>query len=191
MALKEIIAPACALVLFAGGVEAASTPKPLRLTIPPPGQFVGKFELVPLEQRCLKRKPGARETFVAKCPVLRNGHQFYAVRNTYDFRTLAGDYVTVFGGMTTDLASTPSLTWSTLPPDGPGAKEFPVHDAGYSSGGTYSWHGKVGRTRKAPYTRAEVDEILRQEMVALQVPAWKRIVVFEGVRIGGSRGWNH
>src|SRR5258708_16199875 len=157
------LACAAAIILGVPALAAAGgQPKPLHLTIPPPGQVVGKFELVPLEQRCLKRKPGARETFVAKCRVLRNGHQFYAVRNTYDFRALDGDYVTVFGGMTTDLASTPSLTWSTLPPDGPGAKELPVHDAGYASGGGFATDGKRRRPRPAPCPRPAVDGVRRR-----------------------------
>lgn len=182
-------------------VQAPAKPLAVRarrsfLTIPPPGQFAGKFEIVPLEQRCVKKKPTG-EAFVAKCPTLKGGHQFYAVRNTYDFRTAAGDYVTVHGGTTTDLASTPKVMWGVLPPDGPGAKEFPVHDRCYASAGTFDVVDKggrvikVGRTRKAPYSRAECDEILRQAMVALRVPDWKRIAIFEGVRIGGGAGWKH
>lgn len=172
-------------------------PKPLRLTIPPPGNFVGKFELVPLEDPCVKRDARTKGAFVAKCPRLKNGHQLYAERNTYLFRTMAGDYVAIFAGQPTDLASTPSATWSVLPPDGAGAKEFPPHDACYESKGTFDYVNrsgqvlKVGRTRKSPYTRAECDEILRQAMVALRVPDWKRITIWSGVRAGGHNGWGH
>ena len=144
----------------------------LTIPIPAPGQrFAGKFELVPLFSAGHK-------------PVIRNGHQFYAERNTISFRTDAGDLVTVFAGSTTDMASIPQPLWAILPPDGPWAEAAAIHDGLFKTSGTMLWRGHLGRSRAAPYTRAEANEILREAMVALGVPAWKRIVIYEGVRAG-------
>ncbi len=150
----------------------------LRLTIPlpaKPGQFAGKWELVPLFD-------GAR-------PRISNGHQLYAERNTIGFRTAAGDTVAAFAGSRTDLASIPALLWPVLPPDGSWGKAASIHDPCYQSRGTFLWNGHLGRTRTQPYTRVECDEILRQAMVALGVPQWKRVAIWSAVRIGGAAGW--
>lgn len=146
----------------------------VRLTIPIPAagqRFAGKFELVPLF--------GAGHK-----PVLRNGHQYYAERNTIAFRTDAGDVVAAFAGSNTDGASIPRPLWSLMPPDGPWYEAAAIHDALFKSAGSMVWRGHVGRTRAAPYTRSEANEILREAMVSLGVPAWKRIVIYEGVQAG-------
>lgn len=150
----------------------------LRFTIPlpvKPGSFAGKFELVPLFDRGK--------------PVIRNGHSFYALRNSVSFRTDAGDVVTAFAGSRTDLASIPAAVWATMPPDGPWAEAAVEHDNCYASRGTYQFYSHLGRTRAAPYTRAGCDEILRQGMVALGVGALKRITIFEAVRAFGGKGF--
>jgi hypothetical protein len=146
------------------------------VTIAAASPFAGKFELVPLFGA------GGR-------PVLKNGHQDYAVRNELEFRTDAGEHVTVFAGQTTDLASIPRALWPLLPPDGPWALAAVFHDAGYRSQGAYVWNRRLGRTRQQPYARAEVDGILLQAMVALAVPAWKRSLIYRAVRLFGGAGW--
>ena len=150
----------------------------VRVTIPlraAPGRFAGKFELVPLFDRGK--------------PVIRNGHQYLALRNMIDFRRPNGELLAIPAGMTTDLASVPQVFWPILPPDGPYGEASTPHDLCYKSKGTFTWFNRRGRDRAQPYTRAECDEILREGMVALGVPAWKRIVVYEGVRVGGANGW--
>ena len=146
---------------------------------PAPGPFAGKFELVPLFDRSK--------------PVLRNGHTYYAVRNELKFRRPNGDLLTVPAGMQTDLASVPGFLWATLPPDGPYAEAATFHDLCYKSRAQMTWHGHVGLVSATsgarPYTRADCDEILREGMVALGVPYWKRVAVFEGVRLGGAGGF--
>jgi hypothetical protein len=151
----------------------------VRMTIPlpiAPHRFAGKFELVPLFNR------GQR-------PVLRNGHQYYALRNTIGFRTDAGDLVGMFAGSRTDLASIPQVVWGIMPPDGPWAEASIPHDNCYRTKGTFLWYGHVGRTRAVPYTRAECDEILREAMVALGVPTWKRVTIWSAVRGFGAKGF--
>lgn len=144
--------------------------------------FAGKFELVPLFDK------GHR-------PVIRNGHQFYAERNTISFRADDGDTVTAFAGSTTDLASIPQIVWPFMPPDGPWAEAAAFHDACYRTKGTFDWQPVIdghavgqfrhGRTRGPPYDYHGCNEILREAMVALHVPAWERISIFEAVEIFG------
>lgn len=151
----------------------------------PPGHFSGKFELVPL--------------FSKGKPYIVNGHTNYALRNTLSFRLADGTLLTAPAGMPTDLASIPRAAWSIMPPDGPWAMGATIHDDCYKTHGSFVWVWRnkaraisktfAGLTGRAPLTRAECDETLRQTMVALGVPAWKRIVIYEAVRVGGSQGW--
>lgn len=168
---RALAACAGALLLALGVGSSAWAALPASApAAPAPGHFAGKFELVPL--------------FSKGRPVLSNGHSYYALRNTIRFTTAAGDTVTAFAGSRTDLASIPSYLWATMPPDGPWAEAAVIHDALFRSTGTMVWYGHVGRTRAAPYTRAEANDILRQGMVALGVPAWQRITIYEGVQAG-------
>jgi hypothetical protein len=161
------VALAVVLGLALGVSVARADPVPV---MPAPGHFGGKFELVPL--------------FDKGKPVQRNGHSYYALVHSISYTTAAGDTMTAFAGSRTDLASIPPYLWATMPPDGPWAEAAVIHDALFRSSGTLVWYGHVGRTRATPYTRAEANEILRQAMVTLGVPAWKRIAIYEGVQAG-------
>ena len=72
-------------------------------------------------------------------------------------------------GTVTDLASIPLLpnhrTWS---------RAAVVHD----------WLYTVGQV-----PRLIADDVLREAMIALQVPAWRRGVVYLAVRVGGQAAW--
>lgn len=136
------------------------------------GPFSGKFELVPLFDN------GHR-------PVISNRHQEYAERNTWTFTRPNGERITVRAGRVTDLASIPAIVWPVLPPDGPYAQGTGGHDECYKSKGFLP----ADRTRPTPYDRPGCDELLREMMVALQVPSWKRVVIFEAVRTFGGVGW--
>lgn len=78
----------------------------------------------------------------------------------------------------TDLASIPRLVSGMLPPDGPWAKAAVVHDY------LYVTRGIGGR-----YDRKRADDILKEAMAVLGVPAWKRQVIWMAVRVGGAGGW--
>lgn len=78
----------------------------------------------------------------------------------------------------TDLASIPWPARGLLPPDGPWVKAAVVHDDGYVSLG---WNGRM--------TRKGVDQILREAMEVLGVPAWKRAVIYAAVRVGGRNAF--
>jgi hypothetical protein len=179
-------AAAVALAVWGFGTHAFGAPRPAPLPAAlAPGRFAGKFELVPL--------------FSRGKPVLRNGHQYYALRNTISFRRLDGTVLTAPGGMPTDLASIPQAVWWAMPPDGPWAEGATIHDDCYRTKGSFAWAwrapagkpGKtfVGLTGRAPLARADCDETLRQAMLALGVPGWKRVAIYEAVRLGGGKGW--
>jgi hypothetical protein len=121
--------------------------------------------------------------------VIRNGHQYDALRNPITFTRPNGEAVTMPAGMQTDLASIPRLLWPILPPDGPWGEAALPHDLCYSSHGAMTWHGHAGRSRPAPYVRAECDQILDEAMATLGVPRVQRVIIWLGVRIGGAAGW--
>lgn len=140
--------------------------------------FAGKYELVPLFNK------GNR-------PVIRNGHQYLALRNPVRLTRPNGETITMPAGMQTDLASIPRILWPILPPDGPWGEAALPHDLCYRSLGAMTWHSHVGRSRAEPYSRAECDQILLEGMTALGVPPWKREVIYLGVRVGGGAGFGH
>jgi hypothetical protein len=78
----------------------------------------------------------------------------------------------------TDLASIPAIARGLMPPNGPWAKAAVIHDAGYVTRG---WGGRM--------TRKQVDDLFKEAMEVLGVPAWKRAVIYAAVRVGGSRAF--
>lgn len=116
-------------------------------------------------------------------PILRGGRCQWIVRGALRYEVGcegSGRYVLVPDGALTDLASIPRAFWTLLPPDGPWLKAAVVHDHLYRQRGV---------TDQRAWTRREADEILREAMGVLGVPAWKRGVIFAAVRIGGAAGW--
>ena len=102
----------------------------------------------------------------------------------------SGEAITAPAGMRTDLGSIPKFAWSLgFNPNGPGAKGYVIHDFLYETGGTCVWMGALKRTRKAPYTRAEADDILREALKVLGMSAWRRQVIWAAVRAFGGSGW--
>jgi hypothetical protein len=153
---------------------------------PAAGHFAGKLELVPLFAKSHQ-------------PVISNGHQYYALRNAISFRRLDGTLLTAPAGMPTDLASTPKVVWWTMPPDGAWSEGATIHDDCYRTKGSFQWTWKarpgrpaktfIGLSGRSPLTRADCDETFRQTMLALGVPGWKRVAIFEAVRTFGAMGW--
>lgn len=87
----------------------------------------------------------------------------------------SGPEVIVPAGFVTDLASIPRIFWSVLPSDG--VYTFPaiVHDYMY-------W------TQKHP--RELADDVFRQGMDDMKVPAVDAWAIHRAVRLGGSRAWD-
>lgn len=170
-------------LLLAGAALAAwllAVPYLMQVPPPQPGRFDGQFELVPLFDRDHR-------------PVMSNGHQYEGERNLITFRTDSGDIVRVFPGATTDLASIPSVAWPVLPPDGPYAEGAAFHDACYKSRGSFTgrYGEHPGHTVPAAYDYHGCNEILREAMVVLGVPRWKRAVIFEAVEWFGGPAFGH
>lgn len=182
----------CALITLAASC-AAPAPVLAGPAAPAPA-FSGKFELVPLFKRCEPGRPGA-----ACCPILANGHSYYALRDRLSLRRADGTVLTAPAGMVTDLASIPQAVWPILPPDGSYAQAAAIHDDCYRTEGSFVWrwpaHPRappfIGLTGRGPLTRSECDEVLREGMFALGTPAWQRVVIYEAVRLGGAAGWGH
>jgi len=82
-------------------------------------------------------------------------------------------------GFKTDFASIPQPFWSLLPPDGAYTGAAVVHDFLYA---THKIDGK--RTRK------RCDQIFLEAMEVLDVPKWKRKIMYRAVRMFGWIGWN-
>ena len=82
--------------------------------------------------------------------------------------------ITVPRGFVTDFASVPRLFWSIFPPIGRYGYAALFHD--------YVYWQQIG-------TRNEADLVFRDTMDELEVPAWKRAVLFWAVRLFGFIAW--
>jgi hypothetical protein len=124
---------------------------------------------------------------------LRGGRSLWALTKTLTYTpTGATDQITVPKGFVTDLASIPRPFWDLLPPDGPWTKAAVIHDYLYYTQGSGVWnkHPKT-ITKATPYTRAEVDWILRDAMQDRGVDLVRRNIIYLAVRVGGGGGWGH
>jgi hypothetical protein len=86
----------------------------------------------------------------------------------------SGDVVEAPAGFETDFTSTPRVLWMLEPPLGDAAKASVIHDLLYRS-----------RAR----SRREADRIFSEALAVLQVPAWKRALLWAGVRLFGAASW--
>jgi len=77
-------------------------------------------------------------------------------------------------GLTSDGASLPRILWRFESPYGRVLEAAVHHDRRYRL--------KIG-------TRKEADDLFLEGMKALGIPAWKRQILYLGVRAGGGRGW--
>jgi hypothetical protein len=126
-------------------------------------------------------------------PLLKDGRCTWQLQGPLSYDVGAegsGETITVPATATTDLASIPRFAWSLgFPPDGQWAKAAVIHDFLYRTNGTCVLNLRMYRTRKAAYSRSEADNILREAMGVLGVPAWRRWVIWSAVRSFGGSGW--
>ncbi|EDN0016913.1 phage tail protein [Salmonella enterica subsp. enterica serovar Poona] len=80
------------------------------------------------------------------------------------------DVIEVPAGFVTNLASVPRIFWTLLPPDGKYAKAAMIHDYMYDN---------------ALRTKKEADLIFLDGMTVLDVPKWKRTIMYWAVRLFG------
>ncbi|MGF6549288.1 DUF1353 domain-containing protein [Paraburkholderia youngii] len=87
---------------------------------------------------------------------------------------VAGQTFTVPTGFLTDLASVPRIPIAYLLAGGTSNEASVVHDFLYST---------------QPVTRAIADAVLREASAVTGVPAWRRWLMWAGVRVGGRFHW--
>lgn len=90
----------------------------------------------------------------------------------------SNEVILVPANFVTDFASVPKGLWNVFPPMGSWSRAAVVHDY------LYATHGYFGT-----YTRVEADKIFLEIMQVLDVPFWKRQLMFWAVRLGGKSGW--
>jgi len=85
-------------------------------------------------------------------------------------------------GFNSDLASIPRFLWPILPPTGVYDKAAILHDYLYRRGVVY-------KLNQGPYRpkREEADKIFYSAMKSLDVPWWKRKLMYHSVRAFGSK----
>ncbi len=82
----------------------------------------------------------------------------------------SGQVITVPAGTITDLASVPRVLWAIFPPHGRYAKAAIVHD--------YLYEQAIG-------SKAFADRVFLEAMEILQVPKWRRVLMYWAVRLFG------
>jgi len=102
------------------------------------------------------------------------GNEQWELLSAFEFHVgqyPSDDVITVPVGFVTDLASTPRILWSVLPPFGEYAKASIVHD--------YLYQQAIGSKRYA-------DDVFMEAMTVLGVAKWRRAVMYWGVRWFGK-----
>lgn len=84
-------------------------------------------------------------------------------------------------GFVTDLASVPRLFRSLFPAHGSHSPAAIVHDY------LYQMKGKIPSKN---LTRKQCDQVFLEAMKILNVPFWKRHLMYRAVRLGGWTHWN-
>lgn len=89
------------------------------------------------------------------------------------FRSMHHGTIIVPAGFETDFASVPRVVLAYLLTGNTAHAAAVLHDYLY-------------RTPTERFTRAEADNVLQDAMIATKVPAWRRWLIYTGVRVGGS-----
>lgn len=85
--------------------------------------------------------------------------------------------ITIPKGFKTDLTSVPRVLWSFFPPDGIYLEAAVLHDYLYS------------KQCALDICRKQADKLFLKAMRLLKVTAWKRYMIYYGVRLGGKSKW--
>ena len=92
----------------------------------------------------------------------------------FQYQSDIGGLITVEIGMITDFASVPQFAWILFPKSGKYDGAALIHDHCY---------------QKQIYPRAKADSIFLEAMQVLEVPWWKRHIIYRSVRIFGGLYW--
>lgn len=104
-----------------------------------------------------------------------SGRQIWALSHPLEFRLAVNGgslWVCVPAGFITDFASVPRGLWNLFPPTGPWCEAAVLHDYLYGS---------------RECSRFLADALFREAMAKLQVPLWRRVVMYYAVRLFGGR----
>src|ERR1700744_1617053 len=109
------------------------------------------------------------------------GKDYWRVIDSFRFylNDPADSYVEISSGYLTDGASVPRLFWSLLPPWGDYGQAAVVHDKLCET--LTVVHAETGAI--VAIDRAQADKAFKQAMEVLQVPQWKRNVMYIAVRV--------
>jgi hypothetical protein len=111
----------------------------------------------------------------------RAGRQEAVLLTALEYRVGSAEsdeVIVVPAGFITDFASVPKGLWNIFPPFGEWAAAAVVHDYLYKTQGL---NGK--------YDRKQADKIFKEAMEVLEVPKWKRELMYNAVRTFGKGGW--
>lgn len=111
----------------------------------------------------------------------RGGRQLVRLLQALEYRVGSEDsdvVVCVPAGFETDFASIPWGLRNLFPALGPWGRPAIIHDW------LYATRGEAGR-----FTRLQADRIFAEAMEVVGVPAWRRVLMFRAVRMGGAGGW--
>jgi hypothetical protein len=109
------------------------------------------------------------------------GYDVWRILATFRFYPDLNDvstYVEVPEGFLSDGASVPPPFWNLLPPQGAYGQAAIIHDYLCETGKMI-----VSGVPAPTPTRAKVDSLFKQAMVASKVPGWKRNIMYIAVRI--------
>lgn len=119
--------------------------------------------------------------FAGELDIRDIGDDEFVLLDELHYITIDGLYlIRVPAGFPTDLASIPQVFQAIFSVNGRHKKAAVVHDFLYST---------QGQTPLADFTRAECDKIFSEAMWELEVPNWKRRMMYAGVRVGGWWAW--
>ena len=116
-------------------------------------------------------------SFTDKLVVSKVNKRMWRVERSFDYHVGSEDsedVVTVPLGFLTDFASVPRPFWIIFPPDGQYTQAAVVHDYLYAT---------------KSYERKYCDKVFLEAMEVLNVPKWKRKIIYRAVRMFGGFCW--
>lgn len=103
----------------------------------------------------------------------------FVTESPFRFFATGHNLIVVPEHFSTDGYSIPRIFWGLLQPYGQPIEAAVIHDFLYSV---------CGKHRYPTLTRKQIDDVFLEAMEITKVPAWKRILIYRGVRFGG---WKH
>jgi hypothetical protein len=116
-------------------------------------------------------------SFTDKLNVTEVGNGIWMVERPFRYYVgseNSSDFIDVLEGTITDFASVPRIFWIIFPPFGEYTQAAVLHDYLY-------------QTHLRP--KKESDKIFLEAMGVLNVPSWKKYIMYEAVNLFGGHAW--